>query len=51
MLIGEKAGSKKTKAEELGLKIYEGWNAITKQFPFLKDIPTEGNKPKSQSLF
>ncbi len=51
MLIGEKAGSKKTKAEELGLKIYEGWNTITKQFPFLKDIPTEGNKPKSQSLF
>jgi NAD-dependent DNA ligase len=41
MLIGEKAGSKKTKAQELGLKIYEGRGVIVKQFPFLKDIPSE----------
>ncbi len=51
MLIGEKAGSKKAKAQELWLKIYEWWNTIIKQFPFLKDIPTEWSKPKSQSLF
>lgn len=51
MLIGEKAGSKKTKAQELGLKIYEGRGVIVKQFPFLKDIPSEWAKPKTQSLF
>lgn len=51
MLIGEKAGSKKAKAEELWLKMYEGRDTITKQFPFLKNIPTGESKPKLQSLF
>lgn len=51
MLIGEKAGSKKKKAQELGLIIYEWRESITKQFPFLKTIITETNKPKTQSLF
>ena len=51
MLIGEKAWSKKTKAQELWIKIYEWWNAIIKQFPFLKDINIEWAKPKTQSLF
>ena len=51
MLIGNKAGSKKAKAEELWITIYEWRNTITKQFPFLKDIQTASNKPKTQSLF
>ncbi len=51
MLIGEKAGSKKAKAQELWLKIYEGRDAIVKHFPFLKDIPSEWSKHKTQSLF
>ncbi len=51
MLIGDKAGSKKTKAEELWITIYEWRNNIIKQFPFLKDITNESNKPKTQSLF
>ena len=51
MLIGDKAGSKKTKAQELWITIYEWREIITKQFPFLKTITTETNKPKIQSLF
>lgn len=51
MLIGEKAGSKKTKAEELWITIYEWRETITQQFPFLKSIPTIATKPKTQSLF
>ena len=51
MLIWEKAGSKKTKAEELWITIYEGRETIVQQFPFLKDIQTESTKPKTQSLF
>ncbi len=51
ILIGEKAGSKKTKAQELGIRIYEWWENIKKQFQFLKDIPSEWNKPKIQNLF
>jgi len=51
MLIGEKAGSKKAKAQELWLKIYEWRENIVKHFPFLKDIQTERAKPKTQSLF
>lgn len=51
MLIGDKAGSKKAKAQELGIKIYEWWDTITKHFSFLKDIKTESGKPKTQSLF
>ena len=52
MLIGEAAGSKKTKAESLGLKIYEWRDIVLKEFPFLKNILGEvTNKPKVQSLF
>lgn len=51
MLIGEKAGGKKAKAEELGITIYEGRDHIVKEFPFLKTIANESNKPKTQSLF
>lgn len=51
MLIGEKAGSKKEKAQELGLKIYEGREHITKQFPFLKNNQDDSAKPRTQSLF
>ena len=38
MLIGEKAGSKREKAQELWIKIYEGWEILTKQFPILATI-------------
>ncbi len=51
MLIGDKAGSKKEKAQELGLQIYEWRETIVKHFPFLKNISNETNKPKTQSLF
>ena len=52
MLIGEKAGSKKTKAQELWITIYEWWETIIKQFPFLKTIPNKKkNTPTVQSLF
>ncbi len=51
MLIGENAWSKKTKAEELWLNIIQGWENIVKQFPFLKELIKENNKPKTQSLF
>lgn len=51
MLIGDKAGSKKTKAEELWIKIHEWRDIITQQFTFLKDIQAVSNKPKTQSLF
>ena len=52
MLIGDKAWSKKTKAEELWITIYEWRETIVKKFPFLKTISKEiNNKPKTQSLF
>ncbi len=51
MLIGEKAGSKKNKAEKLEIQIYEWRENIIKKFPFLKNNTKESNKPKSQSLF
>lgn len=38
MLIGEKAWSKKEKAQELWLKIYEGWDILTKYFPVLATL-------------
>lgn len=40
MLIGEKAGSKKDKAQELWLTIYEGRETLTKQFPVLATLKT-----------
>lgn len=51
MLIGEKAGSKKTKAQELWITIYEGLDAITKKFPFFKDSSSQSSTPENQSLF
>ncbi len=51
MLIGDKAGNKKEKAQELWITIYEWWENIIKQFPFIKSISSESNKPKTQSLF
>jgi len=52
MLIGESAGSKKIKAESLGLKIYEWRDLVVKEFLFLKGIVAEVvAKPKAQSLF
>lgn len=51
MLIGDKAGSKKVKAQDLWITIYEWRESIIKQFPFLKNISNETNKPKTQSLF
>jgi NAD-dependent DNA ligase len=51
MLIGDKAGSKKIKAQELWITIYEWWDTIVQQFPFLKNITNESTKPKTQSLF
>lgn len=52
ILIGEKAGSKKNKAQELWITIYEWWESIIHQFPFIKNvIINETNKPKIQSLF
>jgi hypothetical protein len=55
MLIWEKAGSKKVKAQELWIIIYEGWEILTKQFPSLATLKTieSPNKPKitQTSLF
>ncbi len=51
MLIGNKAGSKKVKAQELWITIYEWWDNITQEFSFLKKILSEWIKPKTQSLF
>lgn len=51
MLIGEKAGSKKIKAQELWIIIYEGRENIVKQFPFLQNSSKKTTQPKIQSLF
>lgn len=51
MLIGEKAGSKKVKAQELWITIYEWRETIVRQFPFLKNISSEWSKPIVQNLF
>jgi DNA ligase (NAD+) len=57
MLIGDKPGSKKAKAEELGCEIIQSRETILLRFPFLQDITPEETKkistnmPISQSLF
>jgi len=55
LLIGDKPGSKKNKAEELGCKILQWRETITQKFPFLQDITPEEKAnttmPISQSLF
>lgn len=54
ILIGENAGSKKEKAEKLGIKIIQGREKIIKIYPFLKNITTDKkqkNKPAQIGLF
>ena len=59
LLCGEKAWSKREKAETLGIKIYDSRDEIVKVFPFLwnlkvetKKVDTSNNNPPSQiSLF
>lgn len=55
MLIGEKAGSKKEKAQELWITIYEGRENLIEQFPILATIKINdiSDKPKitQTSLF
>ncbi|AHB41173.1 hypothetical protein P148_SR1C00001G0378 [candidate division SR1 bacterium RAAC1_SR1_1] len=55
MLIGEKAGSKKEKAQEFGLTIYEGWETLTQRFPVLTTLKSDSasQQPKitQTSLF
>ena len=54
MLIGEKAWSKKAKAQESWITIHEGRENIKNQFPFLKNIQSEKkSSPKinQSSLF
>lgn len=51
ILIGDKAGSKKAKAQELWITIYEWWGDIINKFPFVKNVSNETNKPKIQGLF
>ena len=51
ILIGDKASSKKAKAEDIWITLYEWREHITQQFPFLKNIAHESNKPQNQSLF
>lgn len=55
MLIGEKAGSKKEKAQEFWLTIYEGWETLTQRFPVLTTLKSDSasQQPKitQTSLF
>jgi hypothetical protein len=59
LLCGEKAWSKKEKAEALGIKIYESRDEIVKTFPFLWNLKMEEkeaetwkpNQPSQMSLF
>ncbi len=56
MLIGEKAGSKQAKAEELELEILNTWEQITTRFPALREleISKENSKkewPEQRGLF
>lgn len=49
MLIGEKAGSKKQKAESLGLEIFDTREKICNSFPKLRELETKVNKKDPQS--
>ncbi len=59
LLCGEKAWSKREKAETLGIKIYDSRDEIVKIFPFLWNLKIEekkidtsnGNQPSQMSLF
>jgi NAD-dependent DNA ligase len=59
LLCGEKAWSKREKAESLGIKIYDSRDEIVKTFPFLWNLKVEEkkvetwkpNQPSQMSLF
>ena len=59
LLCGEKAWSKREKAETLGSKIYDSREEIVKVFPFLWNLKVEekkvdtpkSNQPSQMSLF
>jgi NAD-dependent DNA ligase len=59
LLCGEKAWSKREKAETLGIKIYDSREEIVKIFPFLWNLKVEekkvdspkNNQPSQMSLF
>ena len=59
LLCGEKSWSKREKAEELWVKIYDAWEEIIKSFPFLWNLKVEekrvesqkSNQPSQMSLF
>ena len=59
LLCGEKAWSKREKAEALGIKIYDSRDEIVKVFPFLWNLKVEekkvdtskSNQPSQMSLF
>ena len=59
LLCGEKAWSKRKKAETLGIKIYDSRDEIVKVFPFLWNLKIEekkvetwkANQPSQMSLF
>ena len=59
LLCGEKAWSKREKAETLGIKIYDSRDEIVKVFPFLWNLKVEekkvdtshSNQPSQMSLF
>ena len=59
LLCGEKAWSKREKAENLGIKIYDSRDEIVKVFPFLWNLKIEekkvetwkANQPSQMSLF
>ena len=59
LLCGEKAWSKKEKAETLGIKIYDSRDEIVRIFPFLWNLKVEeksvdspkNNQPSQMSLF
>ena len=59
LLCGEKAWSKREKAEELWIKIYSSWDEIIESFPFLWNLKVEEknigtwktNQPSQMSLF
>ena len=59
LLCGDKAWSKKEKAESLWIKIYDSWDEIIQKFPFLWNLKAEEkkvetwkpNQPSQMSLF
>jgi hypothetical protein len=48
--VGDNAGSKKQKAEELGILVYEGRERIVEQFPLLGDLKKVINAKPQQAI-